>query len=358
MRFDPSSLSVAILSGDPRHASLDKNTLLRMKFQDVRTYQSLEQSQPHLKSGGASIALIDSSLVDMDGIACLRAIARDREMGVRALVMVTSESKQDYVMNAVSAGCSGYVIRPYSLETLEKHIRAAWNSLCAGEIEEEMLQSAKEALWRQDYDSAISEFEEMVSEENEALKYFNLGMDYLRAAKFGKAIISFNKAVALNELHAEAHRGLAYAHKGKGDDGAYQEHLRRAADLFALQDKLTELKEVFGEILREDPEAVNPYNTLGVRLRRSGDYLGALHAYNQALMVTPEDENLHYNIAKAYIYSGEQRKALAHLSQALAIRPEFVEAAHLARRLEAGEEGEPPLANAWAPVSPGGLVLD
>ncbi|GFK95039.1 Chemotaxis protein CheY [Fundidesulfovibrio magnetotacticus] len=359
MRFDPSSLSVAILSGDVRHAALDKNTLLRMRFQDVRAFQSLQQSQGHLESGNASIALIDSALADMDGIACLRQLAKGRRTSVKALVMVTSESQQEYVMDAVSAGCSGYVIRPYSLETMEKHIRAAWNSLSPGEIEEEMLQSAQDALRRQDFDAAISEFEEMVSEENEALKYFNLGMDYLREKKYGKAILSFNKAVALNELYAEAHRGLAYAHKGKGDDSAYQEHLRRAADLFALQDKLAELKEVFVEILRDDPEAVNPYNTLGVKLRRSGDYLGALHAYNQALSVTPEDENLHYNIAKAHIYAGDTDRALDHLRQALVLKPDFSEAGQLARRLEHGESaGADPKDATPARASAGGLLLD
>ncbi|MFZ5427310.1 MAG: tetratricopeptide repeat protein [Thermodesulfobacteriota bacterium] len=337
MTFDPKKLTITVLSANAGNASRDKGILTRMHFAEVRAYPTFKQSEDHFRSGAAQIALIDSSLGDMDGLECLRKLSRDREMAVRALVMVTSECRQDYVMDAVSAGCSGYVIRPYSLETLEKHIRAAWNSLSAGEIEQEMLDSAKAALWRQDFDAAIAEFEEVVSEDNEALEYFNKGMEYLRAGKFGKAIIAFNKALALNELYAEAYKGLAYAHKGKGDPAAYQEHLRKAADLFAMQDKLQELREVFVEILKDDPEAVNPYNTLGVKLRRAGDYLGALHAYSQALELTPTDENLLYNIAKACIYSGDNASALGHLRKALALRPDFREAAELADRLEKGE---------------------
>ncbi|GAB6037034.1 hypothetical protein JCM15519_15930 [Fundidesulfovibrio butyratiphilus] len=357
MRFDPSSLSVAVLSRDPNHLSLDKGILVRMRFQDVRVYSSLGKSLDYLRSGQANIALIDASLTDMDGIECLRRIVSDRRLPVKALVMVTSQCAQDFVMAAVSAGCSGYVIRPYSLDTLEKHMRASWNSLSPGEIEEEMLHSATEALLRQDYDLAIEEFEEVVEEKNDALKYFNLGMEYLRANSFGKAILAFNKALALNALYAEAHRGLAYAHKGKGDDSAYKEHLKHAADLFAMQDKLNELKEVFVEILKDDPAAVNPYNTLGVKLRRGGDYLGALHAYNQALKLTPEDENLHYNIAKAYLYSGDKKKALFHLRQAVVLRGDFREALRLIENIRKGVVDEQPAPSATERTG-SGLLID
>lgn len=358
MRFEPGSLSVAVLSDNPSHLSLDKGVLVRMRFQDVRVYPSLEKSLEYLRSGQAHIALIDASLADMNGIECLRRIASDRRLSVRALVMVTSQSTRDFVMQAVSAGCSGYVIRPYSLDTLEKHMRASWNSLSPGEIEEEMLQSATDALLRQDFDQAIEEFEEVVEEKNDALKYFNLGMEYLRAKSFGKAILSFNKALALNALYAEAHRGLAYAHKGKGDDGAYQEHLRQAADLFAIQDKLNELKEVFVEILKGDPNAVNPYNTLGVKLRRGGDYLGALHAYAQALKLTPEDENLHYNIAKAYLYSGDKEKALFHLRQAVILKGDFREAQRLIENITRGVVDERAVSSDSEPTGGSGLLID
>jgi tetratricopeptide (TPR) repeat protein len=117
-----------------------------------------------------------------------------------------------------------------------------------------------------------------------------------------------------------------------------------------MQDKLQELKEVFGEILTDDPDAINPYNNLGVKLRRSGDYLGALHAYNQALVLTPTDENLHYNIAKAHIYAGDTQKALGHLREAVVIRGDFREASALIKKLEgAGGDADNDVANAQPP---------
>jgi len=141
-------------------------------------------------------------------------------------------------------------------------------------------------------------------------------------------------ALAVNTMFAEAYRGLAHAHKGLGDQAKFLEYLNRCADILAIQDKLQELKEVFVEILEQDPGAVNPYNTLGVRLRRSGDLSGALHAYTQALALTPGDENLHYNIAKAFLHASRREKAMEHLRQALVIRPDFSEAEQMLAELE------------------------
>lgn len=209
------------------------------------------------------------------------------------------------------------------------------------------------------FDEAIEEFAEIVEEENEAVILFNKGMDYLHRQKYGKAILSFNKAVAINSMYAEAYKGLALAHKGKGDETAYRTYLDKSAEILAMQDRLDDLKELFVDILKADPGAVNPYNTMGINLRRKGDYVGALHAYNQALELTPQDENLRYNIAKACIFAKDYEGAMEHLRNALSLRPAFEEARALLVKLQAKQYDQ--LAspgNAAASPDTGGLAMD
>ena len=90
---------------------------------------------------------------------------------------------------------------------------------------------------------------------------------------------------------------------------------------------------MFVEILKTDPDAVNPYNSLGVQLRRKGDIFGALHAYGQALALTPDDEHLHFNISKANLFAGNKDKAVEHLLRSLEINPALAHARELLTKI-------------------------
>ncbi|MEA4856923.1 MAG: tetratricopeptide repeat protein [Solidesulfovibrio sp.] len=333
--MDCRELSVAILTNNVHHAARDRQCCLKLHFHDVRVFDDVENALEPLRRQDATVLLIDASIKGMDGCACLRAIRKAARTLVVAAVMVTPDSNLTSVLGAIAAGCNGYVIRPYSLETLERHLRLAWDTLNADDIESQQLASAGELVEQGRFDEAIEEFAEIVEEENQAVTYFNKGMDYLRRQKFGKAILAFNKAVALNTMYAEAYAGMAQAYKGKGDAGSYRACLDKSAAILAMQDRLDELKELFVEILSANPEAVNPYNTMGIDLRKRGDYAGALHAYTQALHLTPNDENLHYNIAKACIFAKDYAAAVGHLEQAVALRDGFEEAGQLLARLRA-----------------------
>ena len=243
-----------------------------------------------------------------------------------------SSRRASSIRSAISAGCSGFVIRPYSLDTFEKHIRIAWQSSQRDDSEFEQIRGARDLIDQGLFDDAIEDLEEVVAEENEAERYFNMGADFLRRRLFGKAILSFNKAVKQNAMYAEAYKGLADAHKGKGNDEKYLEFLNKSAEVLAIQDRLDELRDLFVDILKADPDAVNPYNSMGLTLRRDGDFPGALHAYAQALKLTPKDDHLHFNVAKAFIFASDYEKAIHHLEEAVRLNGEFLEARELLQK--------------------------
>lgn len=333
--MDSREISIAILTNNLHHAARDKQCCIKLNVKNVQVYDELEDALEPVRRQDVSLLLIDGSIKDMDGCACLKAIRKAARSALVPAVMVTRDSNLDSVLGAIAAGCNGYVIRPYSLETFERHLRLAWDTVRADDIETEQFEAASELVRQGRFDEAIEEFSEIVEEENEAVTFFNKGMDYLHRRKFGKAILAFNKAVALNSMYAEAYKGMAHAYKGKGDEANYRSCLDKSAEILAMQDRLDELKELFAEILTANPDAVNPYNTMGIDLRKRGDYAGALHAYTQALTLTPSDENLHYNIAKACIFAKDYAGAMEHLRDAVVLRPHFEEAKNLLAKLQA-----------------------
>lgn len=53
--------------------------------------------------------------------------------------------------------------------------------------------------------------------------------------------------------------------------------------------------------------------------------ISMVRIFKKALTVSPNDENLYYNLARAYIEIGEKKNAKATIEQALKINPDFRE---------------------------------
>ncbi len=335
MQYDPAKIGIALVNSDGWQISKDRAALARLGFTEIHQFASFGEARKYLSESTVQLILVGDKAGDLSGLECLRTIKHDPEFKAKAVVMVSGEGRREHVLKAVSGGCGGYVLRPYIQDTFSKHLKAAWESCRPDEQDLARVEKGNQLAWTGRFEEAAKELAQVTDQENPALEWFNKGLEHLRKQEFGQAIQAFNKSLAANSLFAEAYRGLAYAHKGLGDAAKHLEYLNKSAEILAMQDKLQELKELYVEILSHDPEAVNPYNTLGVRLRRSGDLSGALHAYNRALALTPSDENLHYNIAKAYLHAAKPDKAKEHLVQALQIKPGFTEASDMLEEISA-----------------------
>jgi tetratricopeptide (TPR) repeat protein len=67
------------------------------------------------------------------------------------------------------------------------------------------------------------------------------------------------------------------------------------------------------------------YNTIGMQNRETKNFAEAVNNYSKALSVSPQDEHLHYNIARAHFEEGERDKSKEFLGKALKLNPEFKE---------------------------------
>lgn len=325
--------TVFILTANRDHAKRDRGCLKEFNPKTVMEFASGMEAMDAWSFHKVDLLLLDTDLTDMEGVKFLRLMRGAEDMRKVPVVMVTSENHKNEVLDAIGAGCDGYIIRPYSRKTYEDHLARAWQVERVTEIEEILVDGAREKVAKGDYDGAIAAFEEFFSEENQAQGYYDSGMRYLMEGKYGKAIAAFKKAVNLNDLYAEAYKGMAEAYKGKGDIEQSQKYLQKAAEIFATIDRLDECRELFIEILKYDAQTPNPFNTLGVNLRKRGDVNGALRAYRQALELTPMDENIYFNMAKAFYFLGDKERSLERLRQALSLNPGFAEGRTLYEKL-------------------------
>jgi len=201
-----------------------------------------------------------------------------------------------------------------------------------------LLAEAEDKMSQGDYDGAIQDLGDIVTgNEDQAEDFFKKGNHFLMEQKFSKAIVAFKKAIKLNSLFIKAYTGIAEAYKLKGDMDSYKAFLQKAADEYARLDDFLEVRKIFSQILKCDANAPNPYNTLGINLRKEGKYPQALEAYKQALNLDPNDENIHYNVAKSYYFANEMERTRHSLEQALTINPDFQEARDFYRKVTGGD---------------------
>jgi len=68
------------------------------------------------------LILLDWNMPVMDGITALKACKADARFAHIPVIMVTTESERQKVVEAVSAGAKNYVMKPFTQETIQSKI--------------------------------------------------------------------------------------------------------------------------------------------------------------------------------------------------------------------------------------------
>ena len=279
----------------------------------------------YVRNNSSRTIILDSSISGAPVPELIRNIRSHLRIEPAQIVVISEIAHENFVVDVITAGCTGFIIRPYGLKELNKYLTAK-PEIDDIRINEEQLEIGEAYLNSGHFDEAIEQFKEITEtntedEHNEAQKYYNMGMNYLLEKKYNKSIVAFNNALRINRLYIKAYEGLARAYQGKGNMAEYQDYLQKAAEEYAKLDNFNEVKRVFAEITKHDVHAPNAYNTLGLELRRKCLYNDAINAYRNALKITPNDENIHYNQGKAQYFAELYPEALRSFQKCLSLNP-------------------------------------
>src|SRR3989338_10431823 len=75
-----------------------------------------------------------------------------------------------------------------------------------------------------------------------------------------------------------------------------------------------------------EEENKHVFNEFGIDLRKNGMYDEAIGNYEKAISIDPKDENLYYNLGRAYKETGDYKTAYEKVKKALELKPDFKEA--------------------------------
>ena len=124
------------------------------------------------------------------------------------------------------------------------------------------------------------------------------------------AELEFNTALNVDEENVRANFGLGLTYLDRGE-------ANKANDIF---ERLVKLDAAFKK------EHKHLFNEFGINLRKNKMYDQALDYYKRAEDLSPLDENLFYNVARAFFEKSLYEKCVEYLNKALTLNPNLTEA--------------------------------
>ena len=99
-----------------------KNLLHDLGYAKVTEADDGNTALPLLKSGNFDFLITDWNMPGMPGLELLKQVRADARLAKLPVLMLTAEAKREQIVEAAQAGVSGYVIKPFTAQTLKEKI--------------------------------------------------------------------------------------------------------------------------------------------------------------------------------------------------------------------------------------------
>jgi len=108
-----------------------RNLLRDLGFNNAEEADDGATALPMLKTGKFDFLITDWNMPIMEGIDLVRAIRADADLRELPILMVTAEARREQIVAAAEAGVNGYIVKPFTAQTLEQKIAKIFERLGA-----------------------------------------------------------------------------------------------------------------------------------------------------------------------------------------------------------------------------------
>ena len=109
-----------------------RNLLKELGFSNVDEAEDGAVALQKLNSAPFDFVVTDWNMPNMDGLALLQAIRRSPQLKHLPVLMVTAEAKREQIIEAAQSGVNGYIIKPFTAQTLEEKLGKIFERLAVG----------------------------------------------------------------------------------------------------------------------------------------------------------------------------------------------------------------------------------
>jgi two-component system chemotaxis response regulator CheY len=99
-----------------------KNLLRDLGFNNTAEADDGTTALPMLQNGQFELLITDWNMPGMQGIDLLQAVRADARLRSLPVLMVTAEAKREQIVLAAQAGVNGYIVKPFTAQTLKEKV--------------------------------------------------------------------------------------------------------------------------------------------------------------------------------------------------------------------------------------------
>jgi len=115
-------LKILAVDDSPTMRRIIINTLKRAGFKDVIEANDGKDALAKMKIEDVNFVITDWNMPEMDGLTLVTNLRSSPEYKEVPILMVTTRSVKDDIVEALKAGVNNYIVKPFTPDTLKEKI--------------------------------------------------------------------------------------------------------------------------------------------------------------------------------------------------------------------------------------------
>ncbi len=116
------NLKILAIDDSPTMRRIIVNTLKRAGFENISEASDGKDALAKLKTEKFDFIITDWNMPEMDGLTFVNNVRSDPELQSLPILMVTTRSVKEDIMQAIKAGVNNYIVKPFTPETIAEKI--------------------------------------------------------------------------------------------------------------------------------------------------------------------------------------------------------------------------------------------
>lgn len=117
------NLKVLVVDDFATMRRIVKNILKDIGFTDISEAEDGAVALKQLQASPADLVICDWNMPNMSGLDLLKAVRADATLKATPFVMVTAEAQKTRVVEAVQAGVSNYIVKPFTADAVKEKLQ-------------------------------------------------------------------------------------------------------------------------------------------------------------------------------------------------------------------------------------------